>query len=153
MRNGLKNSVRWARGMSEKGISTVTNIRVRYAETDGMRVVYHGNYLTYFEQARTELLRTVGLPYAALEKLGIFVVVIEAHLQYRRSAVYDDILHVRATVNEMPTNKITIAYTVTRNNESETIVEGYTQHTFLHSQSGKPVKPPKEFIDVMKKYF
>ncbi len=139
--------------MSEKGVSFVSDIRVRYAETDGMRVVYHGNYLVYFENARTELLRHIGLPYSTIEKMGIFIVVIEAHAHYHRSAQYDDLLHVKASVNEMPSTKIRIDYTITRNDSSEILVSGYTLHTFLNSQTSRPVRPPQEFILLMQQYF
>ncbi|MEW5799491.1 MAG: thioesterase family protein [Bacteroidota bacterium] len=139
--------------MSEKGIAHTTDIRIRYAETDGMRVVYHGNYFIFFEQARTELLRSIGLPYAKVEAMGIFVIVIEAHANYKRSALYDDLLHVKAMVRELPTNKIKIEYEVRRNNEEEVIVDGYTLHTFLNAQTNRPSRPPKEFADLMKKYF
>jgi acyl-CoA thioester hydrolase len=149
----LKNSARWVHGMNEKGIAHTTDIRVRYAETDGMRVVYHGNYLVYFDQARTEMLRAIGLPYAKIEQMGIFVIVIEAHAKYLRSALYDDLLHVTTMVREMPTNRIKIEYEIRRNNEEALIVEGYTLHTFLNAQTNKPARPPKEFTDVMQKYF
>ena len=139
--------------MNEKGISFTTDIRVRYAETDGMRVVYHGNYLTYFEQARTEMLRSIGLPYSNIERMGIFVIVIEAHANYRRSAIYDDLLHVKAMVKEMPTNKIKIEYEIVRNNDPEIIVDGYTFHTFLNVSTNKPSRPPKEFLELIQKYF
>ncbi|MFA6541453.1 MAG: thioesterase family protein [Bacteroidota bacterium] len=139
--------------MNEKVISFVTDIRVRYAETDGMRVVYHGNYLTYFEHARTELLRSLGLPYNEIEKLGIFIVVIEAHAEYKRSAQYDDILHVKASINEMPSLKIRITYEITRNNETEIVVTGHTVHTFLNAQTNRPTRPPREFISVMEQHF
>ncbi|MDD8018334.1 MAG: acyl-CoA thioesterase, partial [Bacteroidota bacterium] len=58
--------------MSEKGLSHSTDIRVRYADTDAMTFVYHGNYLIYFEQARTEMLRAAGLAYAEIERMGLF---------------------------------------------------------------------------------
>lgn len=139
--------------MNERGIAYTTDIRVRYAETDGMRVVYHGNYLIFFEQARTELLRSIGLSYAKIEQMGMFVIVIEAHANYRRSALYDDLLHVKAMVKAMPTNRIKIEYEIRRNDEPEVIVDGYTLHTFLNAQSNRPARPPKEFIDLMQKYF
>ncbi|MEW6062448.1 MAG: thioesterase family protein [Bacteroidota bacterium] len=136
-----------------RGISHTTDIRVRYAETDGMRIVYHGNYLTYFEQARTELLRSIGLTYARIEALGLFVIVVEAHVNFRRAAVYDDVLHVTAMVKDMPTNRIKIEYEIRRNQENEVIVDGYTFHTFLNPQTNKPARPPKEFIEIMQKHF
>lgn len=139
--------------MSDAGFSCVTDIRVRYAETDGMRVVYHGNYLVFFEQARTEMLRAMGLPYAAMEAMGIFVVVVEAHVQYRRPAAYDDLLHVRASVRERPSNRIRIEYSVTRNDDATVLVEGYTMHAFLDARTGRPSRPPKEFETIMQSFF
>jgi len=140
-------------GNHHSGLTHTTDIRVRYAETDGMRIVYHGNYLTYFEQARTELLRSIGLTYARIESLGLFVIVIEAHVNFRRAAVYDDLLHVTAMVKEMPTNRIKIEYDIRRNHEDEVIVDGYTLHTFFNPQTNRPARPPKEFIEVMQRYF
>jgi acyl-CoA thioester hydrolase len=139
--------------MNRSGLSSVTDIRVRYAETDGMKVVYHGNYLTYFEQARTEMLRQAGIPYASIERMGLYVVVVEAHVNYRRSALYDDLLHVKASVKEMPTNRIVIEYEVTGNDNPIVIVDGYTTHTFLNARTNKPARPPKEFTDLMQQYF
>ena len=74
-----------------------TTIRVRYADTDKMGVVYNGNYLRYFEIGRTELLRHIGVPYAQLEAQGALLPVIEAHIEYLRPARYDDLLTVRTT--------------------------------------------------------
>ena len=145
--------MRWVHGMSSTGLSVVSDIRVRYAETDAMKVVYHGNYLIYFEQARTEMLRRAGIPYSAIERMGIFVVVVEAHVKYRRPASYDDLLHVKAMVREMPSNRITIEYEITRNDDPEVIVEGSTLHTFLTAETNRPTRPPEEFIELMKHYF
>ena len=139
--------------MSNNGISFTTDIRVRYAETDGMKVVYHGNYLTYFEEARTNLFRTIGIVYSEIEKTGVYLVVLEAHVKYHRSALYDDILHVKATLTELPAMKLTINYEITRNNESEILVTGQTLHAFTNASSGKPIRPPKNYIELMEKYF
>lgn len=139
--------------MSEKGLSHSTDIRVRYADTDAMTFVYHGNYLIYFEQARTEMLRAAGLAYAEIERMGLFIVVIEAHLNYKRPAQYDDLLHVKAMVKEMPASRIYIEYEITRNKDSSVLITGHTVHTFLNKVTNKPARPPKEFLDVMQKYF
>ncbi len=139
--------------MSDAGISLTTDIRVRYAETDGMRVVYHGNYLTYFEEARTNLFRSIGVVYSEIEKNGIYLVVLEAHVKYHRSAVYDDILYVKATLTELPTLRLTINYEITRNDENEILVTGQTVHAFTNAVSGKPIRPPKNYIELMEKYF
>ena len=77
-----------------------TQIRVRYADTDQMKVVYHGKFLEYFEVGRTALIRSLGLPYAELESRGILLPVIEAYAKYRKPARYDDLLSVEAVVSE-----------------------------------------------------
>lgn len=138
--------------MSEQGVSFTTEIRVRYAETDGMRVVYHGNYLTYFEEARTNLFRNIGVVYAEIERAGIFLVVLEANVKYRRGAVYDDVLQVKASLKEIPTLKITIDYEITRNGGNEILVTGQTVHAFTNAQTGRPIRPPQEYMNIMQKY-
>jgi acyl-CoA thioester hydrolase len=139
--------------MSKGGVGFSTDIRVRYAETDGMKVVYHGNYLTYFEEARTNLFRNIGVIYSDIEKAGFYLVVVEAHAHYRRSAVYDDVLHVKATLKELPSMKLTIDYEITRNAETEILVTGQTVHAFLNASSGRPIRPPQEYLTIMEKYF
>lgn len=139
--------------MSRSGFDFTTDIRVRYAETDGMKVVYHGNYLTYFEEARTNLFRNMGVIYSEIEKAGFYLVVVEAHTHYRRSAIYDDILHVKASLRELPSMKLTIDYEITRNNEPEILVTGQTVHAFLNAASGRPIRPPHEYLSIMQRYF
>jgi acyl-CoA thioester hydrolase len=139
--------------MSNEGISFITDIRVRYAETDGMRVVYHGNYLTYFEEARTNLFRNIGVVYSEIEKNGMFLVVLEANVKYLRPALYDDFLHVKAVLSELPTVKLTISYEITRNNDSQLLVSGQTIHAFTHAVSGRPIRPPKHYLELMQKHF
>ena len=75
-----------------KTISHTTSIRVRYVDTDKMGVVYHGVYLSYFEVARTEMLRAAGIPYSRLEETGILMPVLEASARYLQPARYDDVL-------------------------------------------------------------
>ena len=79
-------------------LSGEIQIRVRYAETDRMGLLHHANYLVYFEQARTELLRSRGVAYKDLEDQGYFLVIVRAEVRYRSPAHYDDLLTVRATV-------------------------------------------------------
>lgn len=139
--------------MSEHGVSSTTDIRVRYAETDAMKVVYHGNYFPYFEEARTDLFRRIGLIYSEIEREGFYLVVLEAHASYKRSAVYDDVLHVKASLRELPAMKITIDYEITRNDAPEVLVTGQTVHAFVNIASGRPIRPPKEYLTVMQRYF
>lgn len=120
-----------------------STIRVRYAETDQMRVVYNGEYLTYFEVGRTEALRAFGLPYTELEKEGYLLPVIEAFIQYKSPAFYDDILEITATLSSCITATITISYIIRR--KDILIAEGRTVHTFVHATTMKPARPPKSY--------
>jgi len=81
-----------------------TLIRVRYAETDQMGVVYHGDYFPYLESGRVEAMRTLGISYADMEKMGVHMPVVEVHAKYLRPARYDDLLRVRTTLPQLPTD-------------------------------------------------
>jgi acyl-CoA thioester hydrolase len=87
-------------------------IRVRYAETDRMGLLHHANYLIYFEQARTELLRSLGVTYRDLEDQGYLIVVTKVEIHYRRPARYDDLLTIRTTVERMTSVRIDHRYEV-----------------------------------------
>lgn len=128
-----------------------TQIRVRYADTDQMKVVYHGKYLEYFEVGRAALIRSLGLPYSELESRGILLPVIEAFASYRKPARYDDLLSIEAVVSELPAAKLKIEYRVFRIDEKEPLAEGYTIHSFLNVASGKPTRPPHYFTQILEK--
>jgi len=130
-------------------IKNSTTIRVRYADTDAMKIVYYGKYFEYFEEGRSELLRSVGFPYTEIEKQGIFIAVVEAYAKYRRSAHYDDLLTIETSVSEMPVARIRIQYRIFLEGESEPIVEGYTVHSFLSESTGRPTRAPAMFLQVL----
>lgn len=130
-------------------ISHRTEVRVRYADTDQMKVVYHGKYLEYFELGRSALIRSLGLPYSELEARGILLPVIEAFARYRKPARYDELLSIEAFVNELPKATLRIEYKVFRNNEKEPLAEGYTVHSFLNVSTGRPSRAPSFFIQVL----
>ena len=131
-------------------ISHTSTVRVRYADTDKMGIVYNGNYLTYFEIGRTELLRAIKLPYSELEKQGCLLPVSEAKVQYKTPAVYDDILDITATFKYSEHSaSITIEYTISRG--TDCIAVGYTTHPFLNATTRRPMRPPKHFVDAIKK--
>jgi acyl-CoA thioester hydrolase len=130
-------------------IKHTSSIRVRYADTDQMRSVYYGKYFEYFEQSRSDLLRSLGLPYAEIESHGTFLPVIEAYAKYRKSARYDDLLTVEATVTEMPVARVRIHYRILVEGEAEPIVEGYTVHSFVNSSTGRPTRAPAIFLQTL----
>jgi acyl-CoA thioester hydrolase len=100
-------------------------LRVRYQETDGQGVVHHGNYLTYFEKARIELLRHYGISYRDIEHSGLMLVVAEAHVEYFEPALFDDLLGVSVTIERVKGAVIEHSYVITRG-ETE-IVRGFTR--------------------------
>jgi acyl-CoA thioester hydrolase len=79
-----------------------TNIRVRYSETDQMNVVYHGNYAQYFEVARAEAIREMGITYKEMEEMGIVMPIVELHTKFLRPAKYDDLLTIKTQLRELP---------------------------------------------------
>jgi acyl-CoA thioester hydrolase len=126
-----------------------TQVRVRYADTDQMKVVYHGKYLEYFEVGRSALIRSLGLPYSELETRGILLPVIEAYAKYRKPAHYDDLLSIEARVTELPKVTLRIDYQVFRDHEKAPLVEGYTVHSFLNITTGRPTRPPLYFMQIL----
>jgi acyl-CoA thioester hydrolase len=97
-------------------LSGETIIRVRYAETDRMGLLHHANYLVYFEQARTELLRTQGYTYKDLEDRGFLLVLTKVEVRYKRPALYDDLLTIRTIVEKTTAVRIDHRYEVLREN-------------------------------------
>ncbi len=117
-----------------------TSFRVRYAETDQMRVVHHANYLVWFEYARTEFCRKYGIDYSAMEAEGLFMPIVEARLRYRQPARYDDLVTIRAEVTERTRRTLRIQYRVTRG--EDLLAEGETLQMLVDSQSRPRSFPP-----------
>lgn len=134
-------------------LSNKTDIRVRYADTDKMQFVYNGKYLEYFEVGRTELLRSLGLPYSEIEKAGYQLPLLETGIQYKKPAYYDDVLEIEAGISEIYTAKVHIEYTVRRKSNNEVITTGFTDHIFIREDNKKPTRPPKIYINALKQYF
>jgi acyl-CoA thioester hydrolase len=118
--------------------------RVRYVETDQMGVVYHANYLVYFELGRTEYMRDLGLPYSSVEKQGLFFAVSEAHAVFRSSAKYDDEIAIRTRVKELTSIRLTFDYEVRKvepAGNGRLLAEGYTVLVCL-GRDGRPTRIP-----------
>jgi acyl-CoA thioester hydrolase len=139
--------------MSEAALSCTTDIRVRYADTDQMKFAYYGKFFEYFEQGRADLLRLIGMPYTEVEAMGIYLPVIEASAKYKRSARYDDLLHVETTIKEMPIARVRIEYRVFRHREIEPIAEGFTVHSFVNAHTAKPTRAPARFLEALDRAF
>ena len=129
-------------------INDRTQIRVRYADTDQMGVVYYGIYLTWFEIGRTEIMRDTGLTYHEVEKYGVRIPVIEAGLKYLKPAYYDDVLHIQTFLEKRTGLRVRFEYIIWRNDEK--LATGFTEH-ILTNDKLHPAKPPKELLDKLQK--
>ena len=139
-------------------LSSKTEIRVRYADTDQMQFVYNGKYLEYFEVGRTEMLREIDLPYSYIENEGYQLPVLETHAKYISAAYYDDILVIESFVKDYPSFRIHIDYRIFRlvpsgKGNNILVAEGFTEHVFIKKDSKKPVRPPGFFADAMKPFY
>lgn len=133
-------------------IETKTQIRVRYAETDQMGVVYHANYAIYFEVARTDGFRQIGLPYSQLEADGVKLPVVDLHIKYHKSAHYDELLTIVARVREMPVVRLVVDYEIV-NEAGELLCEGESTLVFMDMKRNRPTRMPEYMRQAMEKYF
>ncbi|PZE21471.1 acyl-CoA thioesterase [Paenibacillus xerothermodurans] len=106
--------------------------RVRYAETDQMGVVYHANYLTWFEIGRTELIRSLGMPYDKIEANGLLLPVVDVHVQFKLPAKYDDVITIRTRIEECTHVRVQFASEIRRANEL--LVSGSTKHVWVNRE-------------------
>ena len=118
-------------------------IRVRHAETDAMRVAYHGSYLPWFEVGRTDLIRELGYPYKQLEAEGVFMPVIELSCRYVKPVHYDDDLELFSWIDELQGVRIKMMYELFR--AKVLVAKGFTIHAFTDGAS-RPLRPPGSFI-------
>ena len=131
---------------------TEVKIRVRYGETDQMGYVYYGNYASYYEVARVEAFRKLGLSYKELEDSGVMMPVLELKTRYLLPARYDDLLTVKVTIPEMPRLKIRYLYEVY--NEQGTLLNtGETVLVFVNMKTNKPVRIPEQMSVLLEKHF
>lgn len=120
-----------------------SRLRVRYPEVDSQGVVHHSYFLHYFEIARTELLRSVGLPYSQLEKDGVQLMVTESALRHHRPARYDEVLRLLCRAEEVTRVRIYIAYRILREGTDELICDGKTVLAGIDPGTGKPTALPR----------
>ena len=129
-----------------------TKLRVRYGETDTMGYVYYGNYASYYEVARTEMIRELGMTYAGMEEQGFALPVIHLESQFFKPAVYDDLLTIKTYLKEMPAARITFDYEV-YNEKGQMLNKGNTTLVFTSIKNGKPTRPPEDLIEALRPFF
>jgi len=126
-----------------------TQFRVRYAETDQMKYVHHGNYPEYFEMGRIEWLRELGISYKKMEESGIMLPVINLNINYLKPAKYDDLLTITTSLKELPSARITFEYEIT-NEENQLLTTATTTLVFVDMETGRPIRAPKSLLEKLK---
>ncbi|MFN4144329.1 MAG: acyl-CoA thioesterase [Runella sp.] len=131
---------------------TYKGIRVRYADTDQMGYMYYGNYARLYEIGRVEALRSLGFRYRDMEEGGTMMPVYENYSRYLQPARYDDELSIKVIIPELPTARVVFRYEI-RNQDEVLLHTGETTLVFLNRETNRPVRAPKELIDLLKPYF
>ena len=129
-----------------------TRIRVRYAETDPMGYAYYGYYAMYYEVARVESLRQLGMTYKQLEAMGTMMPVLENKSKFLSPALYDDEIKIITIIRDRPGVRIRFEYDI-YNGEGKLIHQGETFLAFVNKASGKPCRPPEAFMKLLQPFF
>jgi acyl-CoA thioester hydrolase len=132
---------------------TETHIRVRYAETDQMNVVYYGNYAQYFEVARAESIRNLGFTYRELEATGIIMPVVEMQTKFLRPAHYDDLLTIKTILRELPTDHKIIFEHEVFNAEKKLLTLGKVVLYFVKMGSFEKTSMPAAMRNILFSFF
>ena len=129
-----------------------TQIRVEYHHTDQMGIVHHSNYVKFFEVARTEWLRAAGLTYAEMERRGVMMPIVDVHIKYRMPAYYDELIRVKAMVEQMPMARMTFNYEI-HGEDGREIASGSTTLGFIDSVTRRPQRAPQWLMEVLEREF
>ena len=124
----------------------ITKLRVRYAETDQMGVVYYGNYAQYLEQGRTEWLREMGFSYKWMESNNVILPVTNLNINYKLPARYDDVISITTNIKKIPTFKIEFYYEI-HNQEGQLLITAETTLVFINAQTNKLMKAPDYLLE------
>ena len=130
--------------------SDIIQVRVRYSETDQMGVVYHGNYLPYFEVGRVEWLRNQGISYKELEEKGIALPIVNININYKKPARYDDLLSIKTSFVSQSSVKITFECEIF-NEANELLTTATFLLVFVDIKAGKPTLPPAEILAILER--
>jgi acyl-CoA thioester hydrolase len=131
-------------------LSDVLQLRVRYSETDQMGTFYNSRALEWFECGRTELMRNrLRMSYTVLEEKGVFLPLVEAHLEFQGGARYDDLLRITSTAELQGRARLRFEVQINQSDTGQPVVRGYTVHAFTDTQ-GKAIRPPEWFVEMLK---
>ncbi len=130
-------------------LSHDAKVRVWYQHTDQMAICHHSNYICYYEAARNELLRSLGVSFADIEKRGIMMPILEVQAKYKKPAYFDELLTVRIMLKELPSTRVDFHYEI-YNEKGELINTAMTQLGFIHTDSRRPCRCPEWFLDIFR---
>lgn len=133
--------------------TTETQIRIHYALTDQMGVVYYGHYAQFYEIGRAEAIRQLGYTYKEIEAMGIIMPVVEINSRFLRPARYDDLITVKTTLKEMPTHFKIVFYSEIYNEQDELLNTGMVSLFFIDAKTMKRCNMPDELKTRLEKYF
>ncbi len=125
-------------------------LRSRYGETDKMGYVYYGRYLEYFEVARTEMIRSLGMPYTALEEQGVMLPVVQTHIEYKAPIYYDELMYVKVYLFDIPTVKLETYYDIFTRRQESPHARGWVTLCFMEEHDRRPCRAPQNFLEGLK---
>lgn len=117
-----------------------------------MGIVHHSNYIRYYEAARSDFMRSLGLSYGDVERRGLMMPILEVQSKYRKPALYDEELTVTTTLDELPSTRINFRYEV-RNERGDLLNSGMTQLGFMHAETRRPCRCPEWFLDLLRTHW
>jgi acyl-CoA thioester hydrolase len=132
---------------------STTQIRVRYAETDQMNVVYHGNYAQFFEVGRAESIRHLGFTYKDMEAMGVVMPIVELHSKYIRPAHYDDLLTVKTMLKELPVDHRIEFHQEVYNEAGKLLTIGRVVLYFIHAKTKEKTTMPSQLLNSLQPFF
>ena len=127
-------------------------VKIYYKDVDKMGIVYYSRYFEFFEIARTELLKSIGLSLVSMEERGVYLPVISANCEYKVALKLEQEANIDVRIYKFPKSKLKIFYTVSTGFNRGICVNGYTEHAFMN-EVGKPTRPPKFFLSLLEKFW
>ncbi len=129
-------------------LSRSFEMRVWYVDTDQMGIVHHSNYVRYYEAARSDLMRSLGVSYAEMESRGIMMPILEVHSKYLASAHFDEMIRVVISLEELPKARVTFHYEI-YGESGRLLNTGSTVLGFMHSDTRRPTRAPQWFVEML----
>lgn len=132
---------------------SITQVRVRYGETDQMGYLYYGYYALYYEEGRAEAIRQLGFAYKELEEIGVMMPVVDLHAQYLRPALYDDLITVKTILKELPDGAKIKFHSELYNEQQQLLNKGVTTLVFYDPKAKQKVNMPEELMQRLQSFF